>query len=129
MAGIAVLQIYTFHDETPYNGSLEKPLEGDVFSNQSYESVLAWFVPAGGYDGVVTPEISPDGGTTWLNTDFRFLNNLSNRANSLDFSALGASTVAITFVMPEVFDVRMRLSGGSTGTITIKARITDGRYS
>lgn len=82
--------------------------------------LILWFVPASAYDGVVTFEFSPDNETTWypargypLGTGVGVLSITSPLVTSIFYIPLPSTT-----------SFRARLSGGTVGTVTVKARRT-----
>ena len=115
--------IYTFHDSSAYNAS---DLNGAHHNSQSYDVAVIWAVPASSYDGVLNFELSPDNGTTWLSAEVSKIEDSTDLASTFTFS--GSATEGFIMILPEAFKIRVRLSGGTAGSVSVYGRIVDGRF-
>lgn len=115
------LRVYTLHDDTAYDaaGAL---LDGESLPIAQSNVVWLWFVALGSYDGDVDFEISPDGGVTWfpasgsLDTSFgTFVNGVSSPVDSASYF----------IYTPSWCQFRARMSGGTQGSLTVYAKMTN----
>lgn len=111
--------VKTLHSATAYNDTPN--LAGKTLDIGNAPVVLVWFVPAASYDGTANLEISPDDGATWFAVDGRALSALETYTNAI---ASPAATAAYVVSVPADCLFRVRLSGGTQGTLTVKAART-----
>ena len=108
MASTLVLQ-----DTVPFDAS---DLNGTAAPTERYYHMLVWF-SASAYDGVATPEISPDDGDTWFNLVWSTLDNLDSIRNNTDtFDDIYIAEI------PSDCLFRVRMSGGSAGSLSVSAQ-------
>lgn len=114
-------RVFTLHDATAYNATTAL-LKGTTQVIPDFNVVWVWFAPTGSYDGTVTFEISPDGGTTWFGAQG------STTATLATLVATVASPVAATSYLvyvPAWSNFRARMSGGTQGALSVYCRLTD----
>lgn len=115
------VRIYTLHDNTAFNAAADV-LNGEGLPVPSFNAIWLWFTPAGGYDGSVNFEVSPDGGTTW-HTIQGF--DIANKATLITSVASPDPTDSILVHVPYYSNFRARMSGGAAGSLTVYARLVD----
>lgn len=101
------------HNATAYNAGTEA-LKGQTLAVGSAKAAVIQFAAAGGYDGAVTVEISPDAGTTWFALQAESLAALGTYVSSIT-----SFTPAYRVIVPSQVQLRCRMSGGSTGSLTV----------
>jgi hypothetical protein len=116
------IRVYTLQDDTAFDAD---PLTGSPLVVSEYDVVWIWFVPVGGFDGVVNPEISPDGGETWFPIQGVESGDLATLVGTI---TAPDGTNSYIYYMPSWAMFRTRLSGGSAGSVTVKARLTNFNY-
>lgn len=108
MASTLILQ-----DTVPFDAV---DLNGTVVSTERYSHMLVWF-SASAYDGLATPEVSPDDGGTWFNISWAASDNLFSFTNNTDtFDDIYIASI------PSDCLFRVRMSGGATGTLDVFAQ-------
>jgi hypothetical protein len=112
-------KIHTLQDNTAYNAS---SLNGSIKKVSDFKAVWVWFTPVGGYDGTVHFEISPDGGTTWFATSAY---DPSDRTTAVTTVASPVANESYIVPMPSYSHVRVRMSGGTAGSLTVYLRLID----
>ncbi len=103
------------HNATAYNADSEA-LKGQTLAVGSAKATVIQFATAGGYDGAVTVEISPDNGTTWFTLQAESLAALGTYVSSIT-----SFTPAYRVIVPSQVQLRCRMSGGTAGTLTVTA--------
>lgn len=103
------------HNATAYNADTEA-LKGQTLAVGSAKATVIQFATAGGYDGAVTVEISPDNGTTWFTLQAESLAALGTYVSSIT-----SFTPAYRVIVPSQVQLRCRMSGGTAGTLTVTA--------
>ena len=116
------IRVFNLHEETPFNGTADKPLAGKTQLVSAYDAVWLWFTPDGGYDGTVVFEISPDGGVTWFAVQGYQPDARTTLITSL---ANPAVTDSVIIPMPSHSHIRARMSAGSQGTLSVLGRLVD----
>jgi len=106
------------HNATAYNAGTEA-LKGQTLAVGSAKAAVIQFAAAGGYDGAVTVEISPDAGTTWFGIQAESLAAVGTYVSSIT-----SFTSEYRVLVPANVDLRVRMSGGSTGSLTVDALTT-----
>lgn len=108
----------TLHTATAFDAAASA-LAGATFNVAQYAAVLVWFDPGGSYDGTALFEVSPDAGTTWFPIDGEALND---RAVPIPSVASPTDAVLYRISVPSFNQFRVRMSGGSQGTLTVYAQ-------
>ena len=113
------LKVFDLQDETAFDNS---DLNGKTQLISNFDTIWLWFIPGGSYDGTVNFEISPDGGVTWFPVQ-----GFQPNAQSTLATNVASPTTSISFMIhvPDYSHFRARMSGGSQGTLTVKARLID----
>lgn len=113
-------QVFTLHDNTAFDAATEA-LKGRMLTTQAYQIAWCWFTPTA-YNGTVNFELSPDGGVTWFPTEAFALSNRGTKITTLPSPTNG---VVYGIILPQIATVRLRMSGGSAGTLIAKCRLSD----
>lgn len=110
--------IYTLHTTTAFNAATEA-LKGAAIPTLNAGAMLIWFTPASSYDGTANFEVSPDNGTTWFAIEMQ-----SAAASATKASTLASPGATVMYIVNTPSDAlfRVRLSGGTQGTLTVKAK-------
>lgn len=116
------IKVFTLHDTTAFNASPATELDGKAQLVSDYQAIWLWFEPANGYDGTVTFQISPDGGTTWF-----AVQGYKPDARTVLIASIASPTTSDSVVipMPDHSHFRAVMSGGSAGTLSVYARLID----
>jgi len=107
--------IITLQDNTAFDAA---DLNGTPVATKLYQAWLIWFDTTL-YDGTATWEFSPDGGTTWLGIEAVALSNSTTLVTS---KASPADTDAYLIHVPSHGALRVRMSGGSAGSLYVYGR-------
>lgn len=110
-----MLPVDTLQNAVAYNAS---DLNGTAIGVSNHPAVLVWFTPAGSYDGTANFEVSPDGATTFFAVEAQSLAASATKASTV--ASPGATTAYLVYV-PSMTDFRVRMSGGTQGSLTVKA--------
>jgi len=110
----------TLQDATAYNAST---LTGTTLPTRLFNTALVWFTLGASYDGTATFEISPDNGTTWFGIQAEALSAIGTYVSAL---APPTATPLYRIRVPATSVLRVRMSGGSVGTLTVQALLTYG---
>ena len=108
----------TLHDGTAFDASAAT-LKGAEIQTERFPAVLVWFTPAASYDGTVYFEISPDDGTTWFETSAYITDSVFVLVTSV---AAPVATDLYVALVPSDNVFRVRMSGGSQGSLTVEAQ-------
>ena len=108
----------TLHTTTAFNAAASA-LAGSALSVSQFDAVLVWFEIGGAYDGTAIFEISPDAGVTWFPIDGEALNDRNVPIPSV--ASPGEATLYRVSV-PSLTQFRVRMNGGSQGTLTVYAQ-------
>jgi hypothetical protein len=114
------MDVVTLQNETAYNAAT---LTGTAYPTGSQNTALVWFTLGGSYDGTATFETSPDGGTSWFGIQAEALSAIGTYVSSL---APPTATPLYRIRVPAYTLLRVRMSGGTQGTLTVKALLTYG---
>lgn len=104
----------TLHLATAYDAS---DLNGLAIPTERFPAVLVWFTPSS-YDGTAYFEISPDDGATWFAASGYATDDVFTMITSV---ASPVATTLYVVLVPSDNDFRVRLAGGSAGTLTVEA--------
>jgi hypothetical protein len=115
------VQIYTLHSATAYNASAAL-LDGSSIPAINHPLVIIWFTPAGSYDGTANLEISPND-TTWFAIDGAAVDDLATPTSAI---ASPAATKLYRVQVPSLCSLRVRMSGGTQGSLSVFARQAQG---
>lgn len=110
--------ILTLQNNIAFNAS---DLTGTTVNFRNYNAALVWFVPASSYDGTANFEISPDAGATWFGTTAYYTADASRTL--VASIATPVSTRLYVCAGSENSVLRVRMSGGSQGSLTVKAKL------
>ena len=111
-----MLTATTLHAATAFDAAADA-LKGEVIETDGAPNPLVWFAPADAYDGTATFEISPDGGTTWCPIDGYAVSAIETPINAV---ASPVANVLYVVPVPVGCQFRVRMSGGSVGSLTVK---------
>lgn len=114
------MDVVTLQSAVAYNAS---NLNGSTAATVLFNTALVWFTPASSYDGTATFEISPNGGTTWFGIQAEALSAIGTYLSSV---ASPTATVLYRIRVPAYSVLRVRMSDGTQGSLTVKALLTYG---
>lgn len=104
---------FTFQNATAYNAS---DLTGNTYSPGNQPSLIVYFTPTASYDGTVTLQFSPNGGTTWFALP---MYDVTSAIGTAVYSvASPVNTKAYLAGVPTNALVRLLMSGGTVGTLS-----------
>ena len=106
------------HQGTAFDASATL-LKGAETQTERFPAVLVWFTPAASYDGTVYFEISPDGGTTWFETSAYITDSIFTMVTSV---IAPIATDLYVALVPSDNIFRVRMSGGTQGTLTVESQ-------
>lgn len=110
--------VLTLQSATTFNAA---NLNGTAIATQKFPAVLVWFTPGASYDGTANLEISPDDGATWFPIDGYAVSVIETPLNTVASPA--AATLYVVLVPADCL-FRVRMSGGTQGTLTVEAKRT-----
>ena len=106
--------IYTLQNAQAFGAAV-----GTAIPTQNSVGMSVWFVPASAYDGTANFEVSPDNGTTWFAIEMQSAAASATKATTV---ASPAATTLYIAAVPTDCLFRVRLSGGTVGTLTVYAK-------
>ncbi len=117
------IAVFNIHDATEFDAD-SAILNGSTHKVSENNSVWVWF-ESDSYDGTVYFEVSPNGGDHWFPIQGFELNDFSTLVVSV---ASPADADSYVIRVPTYSTVRIRMSGGTTGTLSVYLRNVDWSY-
>lgn len=106
--------VYTLHTAQAFGAA-----NGTAIPTQNSVGMMVWFTPAAAYDGTANFEVSPNDGTTWFAIEMQSAAASATKATTV---ASPGATILYIAAVPTNCLFRVRLSGGTVGTLTVYAK-------